>query len=684
MSKRSDAVGFFWEDLAVVKPPKQEKLKRQPPERTWEHPDYLPGLYEALAFKVELLTDHDLLRLQGKKLVLDIECYPNYFLAAFRDPVSRKLAYFELGPGMQLECGKLAWMLNNFEIVTFNGRSYDVPITTLAVHGAPNDVLKWATDEIILQGTQPHHVLKTCKVKQLHLNHIDLIEVAPLQANLKIYGGRIHVKRMQDLPFHPSTVLTAEQIAIVRWYCVDSDIPATIALLEALDEQLALREVMSYEYRTDLRSKSDAQVAEAVISAEVTKLNGSRPRVPQILPGTAFKYQAPDFLRFETPLLNWALAVVKSTDFIVSEFGNIALPATLTSMSLRIAGGDYRMGTGGLHSSESKVAHIADHTFRLRDIDVESFYPRIILNQGLHPQHLGVNFLRVYETIVQRRIHAKKMAKQCKAAGDKSGEAKWKVQADSLKITINGSFGKFGNMYSMLYSPDLVIQVTLSGQLSLLMLIERMELACISVVSANTDGVVMRVPTGMDERFDAVVKQWELDTGYVTEETEYSMLLSRDVNNYIAIKKKDSELKTKGAFANPWSIPNNIWRMHKNPTNLICTEAIESLLVKGVSIERTVRECKQIEKFITVRTVRGGAVKLDADGKTEQYLGKSVRWYYAKDAPGEWVYAETGNKVPRSEGAKACMELPDALPDDLDFEWYIAEAEKMLAGLGYV
>ncbi len=686
MSKRADAIGFFWEDLPPEPKEKKEKVKRTPPERTWEHPDYLPGLYEALAFNVEKFNDFELYNARGGTLVMDVECYSNYFLIAFRCVRTRKLVYFELSPWnyFQMDYGKLEWVLHNFTIITFNGNWYDVPIVALACAGKSAAELKWATNEIIVNGTAPWMLLRSLKVKQLKIDHIDLIEVAPLSGSLKKYGARLHVKRMQDLPFHPDTILNEDRAAIVRWYCVNSDIPATLTLLEALGEQLTLRYQMTQDYGIDLRSKSDAQIAEAVIESEIKKLTGGKLSPPKIPPGTVYHYNVPAFMKFQTPILQWALDVVKNTDFIVSEFGNITLPESLTGLNLPIAHSVYRMGNGGLHSSESKITHVADHTFRLLDVDVESFYPRIILNQGLYPQHLGYAFLKVYEAIVDRRIQAKRAAKACKERGDKVGEAHYKAVADALKITINGTFGKLGNMYSVLYAPDLLIQVTLSGQLCLLMLIERMELACIHVVSANTDGIVMRVPNEKQAEYEAIIKQWERDTNYVTEETEYSVLMSRDVNNYIAIKKKDNETKNKGVFANPWKEKNSIFRMHKNPANLICTEAIEAYITKHVPYEKTIRECKDITKFVTVRDAKGGGVKVDGEGRTELFMGKMLRWYYAQEQQGEIVYATSGNKVARSEGAKPLMDLPDEFPQDVDYDWYIVECEAMLKAVGYV
>src|SRR5690625_2631930 len=87
-----------------------------------------------------------------------------------------------------------------------------------------------------------------------------------------------------------------------------------------------------------------------------------------------------------------------------------------------------------------------------------------------------------------------------------------KTQSDTLKISVNGSFGKLGSKYSALYAPDLLIQTTLTGQLALLMLIERMELAGISVRSANTDGIVCQFRRELEHEMEQVAFDWMLDT----------------------------------------------------------------------------------------------------------------------------------------------------------------------------
>lgn len=248
--------------------------------------------------------------------------------------------------------------------------------------------------------------------------------------------------------------------------------------------------------------------------------------------------------------------------------------------------------------------------------------------------------------------------------------------AETLKITSNGSFGKFGSPYSVLYSPDLMIQTTVTGQLGILMLIEELELRGFEVVSANTDGFVTKVPRERRWEFEAVIGDWEWDSGFGTEETEYRALHSRDVNNYVAIPADGSKAKLKGAYTLGGPGQPGAAGMKKNPTNEICIEAVVAYLKDGVPLYETIHKCRDIRKFVTIRKVKGGAVK---DGEP---VGKVIRYYYAAGVQGTINYANNGNTVPKTEGAKPLMELPDEFPSDVDYSWYLREATAMLQDAG--
>ena len=641
-------------------------------------------------------------------VVFDLECYKDYFLAMFRTVDSGKTRIFELYEGCVLDQYHIKMIVCNYTLVGFNSRNYDIPMLSLALKGATNQELKDASDRIILTNLKPWEFEAEYRVVPPdHMDHIDLIEVAPGQASLKLYGGRMHSRKLQDLPIEPSASISPSDRELLITYC-GNDLETTIDQLNLLTPQLELRATMSDEYGIDLRSKSDAQIAEAVIRKEIERAARVRVNRPEFKT-ELLRYIPPNFISFQTPQLNTLLADLREYKFPV-DFSNIEMPKALADTKISLGGSIYRLGIGGLHSSETSVAVHAADEYVLVDRDVASYYPNIILNCELYPKHLGPVFIDVYRKIVARRIAAKRAGRT--------------VVANSLKIVCNGSFGKFGSPYSVLYSPALLIQTTITGQLALLMLIESLELNGISVVSANTDGVVIKCPNNRVPDLGMLIASWELETGFETEETQYESVYSRDVNNYVAIKKGGG-VKLKGAYA-PAGLA-------KNPTGEIAVEAVVAFLTEGIPLEDTINACTDIRKFLSVRRVNGGAVLFEKDvlpGKPtkkfmremltmhgwacwgalwvdatednflpiegayehlrlvlaagkQRYFGKVVRWYYSTNEGPPMRYKTTNNKVAGSENSTPMMELIDEIPADLDYERYVQSARAILADIGW-
>lgn len=242
----------------------------------------------------------------------------------------------------------------------------------------------------------------------------------------------------------------------------------------------------------------------------------------------------------------------------------------------------------------------------------------------------------------------------------------FQLVADSLKICANGSFGKFGSKYSKLYSPDLLLATTITGQLTLLMLIEQLEKHNIPVISANTDGLEYYCPRDKVQLAETIVFDLELVTGFQMEHGEYKALHARDVNNYIAVY--DGYSKAKGVYTKP--------SLSKGLQTPIIFEAISKYLVDGTKLEETIKNCTDINKFLAARTVAGGGVY---DG---EYLGKMVRWYYSLESKGFISYSKNGNKVPKSDGCKPMMDISETIPKDLNYLWYFEEAKSSLKDLG--
>ena len=203
------------------------------------------------------------------------------------------------------------------------------------------------------------------------------------------------------------------------------------------------------------------------------------------------------------------------------------------------------------------------------------------------------------------------------------------------------------------------------------MLIEMLESVGATVVSANTDGVVVFAPKRLEQAVLDATEEWQILTSYDLERSDYRSLHSRDVNNYIAVKP-DGSVKRKGAFAEPG--------LMKNPQFTIVTDAIAAHLSGSADYRDVIRECRDLKKFVMLRRVTGGAVWRD------QPLGKAVRFYYSTDvSPDETIsYAKNSNKVPQSDGARPCLDLPEAFPDDVDVERYVGMARKLMGEMGVV
>ena len=578
--------------------------------------------------------------MQKQQLFFDTECYPNYFLIVFKDLKGNEECFVK-DENNVLPIARIKKLLETRQTIGFNSRMYDIPMITYALTGVSNSLLKEMSDRIINES-----VYNTLCEYQLwcpkDYDHIDIINVAIGKNGLKMYGARINTHYLQDLPYDPSTSLTKADKAIIKKYC-SNDVDITKNLYLHLKNEIDIRTAINDEYKVDVRSKSDAQIAEVLINKQLVS---SKKKISSF----EFKYTPPDYIKFNSDNLNNLL--VKFTEI---EFKGVAGDRLLEKgivTDVIINDVPYSCGIGGLHSKEeARTVFAADDEYII-DIDVVSYYPTIILNNKYCPDNYNVEeFLEFYQKIYDDRIIAKKENNVSKA--------------NVYKIILNGSFGKFGDQYSSLYSPKLLIHTTITGQLSILMLIEKLEEYDYNVLSTNTDGITVKVKKDKYDFFRKIVKSWEDKTNFKTEEVKYKSLHNQSVNSYIAIKE-DGTLKCKGLFGSD--------DISRNPAIKICKEAIFSYLLDKRKVEDTIMNAKQDpSNFIMVRKcTKGGYWK-------GEYLGKVVRWYWS--TKGEPITNPKGGKVANTDDAFPIMNMDDEIKD-LHYEKYIKKTYELLQTIG--
>lgn len=687
---------------------------------------------------------------------LDIECFSNWFLVGITDKATGTEWDFQMVPGLPLDIASITALLQHYTIVTFNGIGYDLPMLMLALKGVDNATLKQANDDIIVRRMKWWEFYKRydCWPPDW-VDHIDISEVAPgVRLSLKQYMCRMHSKMVQDTPVDFNSPLPLEKAPEEIHYC-RNDRSGTLELRGQVADRLDMRLKLSEQFGVDLRSKSDAQAAEAMVKAEwgrrmrdsidrhrkvetsveysqdaidLMVVGGDfphlsvpnydvdfrgvpRPIVPKYNHGTTFKVRVPDYIEFVTPHMRDLLDTVRNCDFFISDKEEavmlgmdptgirtgVLIPEELKGRDIVIGNSTYRMGIGGLHSQESSRACISTPGVNtLRTADVASYYPSLIINAGMNPPQLGPLFLTIYKDFYEERLNAKNTVKQ-HPVGSAEYE-RLKTINDGYKIVLNGTFGKLFSRFSIFYAPEFGIAVTIGGQLSLLMLIERLELAGIPVVSANTDGIEMSVPAGREWIAESITGWWESVTGLVLESHNYLALYSRDVNNYVSLQF-DGSVKRTGVFGESGVLSGPQGR---HPDCDICSDAVVAFLTAGTPIAQTIHGCTDIRKFIRVRGAKGGAiwfrdgqdmiathgeqkaiVSINGGGQGGVFLGRAVRWYYARGSRDYLMDAGSLNKVAGSDGARPIMEMPDALPSDIDYQWYVNRAEEMLGDIGW-
>ncbi|WP_191569120.1 DNA polymerase domain-containing protein [Paracoccus yeei] len=647
-----------------------------------------------------------------RTLGVDIETYHDFFFVGFKDFDSGQRLGVEMStrsPDYDRE--RVRRILLKCQTVGYNSLTYDLPMIWYSLDpSVTNAMLKKASDSIIRGNLKYWEVEDFLEIRlpwELKDRHIDLIEPQPNAfASLKSLNGRMHGKQLQDLPFDPDARLTFDQMEVVADYCLHSDLDATHNLWNTLQEPMALRRALSEEHGQNFMSKSDSQIGEAIVKKRVEALTGRRLERVETKPGTTFRYPIPEWMRFETPQLQDILQRLRETDFMVKPDGKVDLPKWLSEAKITLGSSTYQMGIGGLHSTEANRAVFSDDDSVLVDADVASQYPSIILMLGLYPKALGEHFLTAYRSILNERLAAKARAKQIKdelpgvndpdriAALERELE-QCQVKDKSGKISLNGVYGKLGSRYSVLYAPHLLISVTLTGQLTLLMLIEMALKAGIDVVSGNTDGVVFRCPrrlyAGLNKdrlhpsALEAVCSEWERITSFKLEFAEYRAIYNSSVNTYYAIKANGGH-KRKGPVGNPWNKSKDDFdpvrgQLMKNPQMTICSDAALAKIKDGTPVDETIRACRDVTQFVTVIKASKGATWRG------DYLGKTVRYYWGQNGEPihEFEANEKGNfkKVPKTDGAIECMRLPDEFPSNIDYDRYVEEAETILRDVGF-
>ena len=336
-------------------------------------------------------------------------------------------------------------------------------------------------------------------------------------------------------------------------------------------------------------------------------------------------------------------------------------------------GNVYSFMKGGLHTENKPEVFEEDEDHEIIDWDVASYYPAIIINSEKYPAHLGKEFLNGYKRMFEKRLELKPQAKS---------DRRIKGIVGALKLAVNSVYGKSSDMNSWIYDRQLTMFTTITGEFSLMMLIEKYELNDIRVISANTDGVTVKVRKDLIPKMHEINDWWCDTTQYVLERTDYTKILFSTVNDYLAIMP-DGYVKKKGDFLTDFEL-------HKNKSGRIVPIALEQYYVHGTPVKETIQNHKNIYDFcIRKKASRDFHYEgVDKATNVKTKYNKLIRYFVS--LKGEKVYKvknhDSDSKAAKRSQVEAgewvcevCNYLPSNHPmQNINYKYYIDQAENMI------
>ena len=374
----------------------------------------------------------------------------------------------------------------------------------------------------------------------------------------------------------------------------DNDVYIVAELIRMNQEEILLRYRISEEYNVDVYSASRSTIADKVIVKLYSKFTGLHPKAfidtKTIRRKILVSEILSDKIAFSTPELNDILSDIRSLT-LKGEKGEFDREFTFMGTS-------YTIATGGLHSNEIPAVYVENSDSIIVDRDVASYYPNMIRSLKVCQKHLIPKaWFRIADTIVDERLEHKHLTKD--KSLDVMERDKHATAAACLKIVANaGIFGKMGSEKSFLCDKKAMYQVTINGQLFLLMLIEKLELAGIHVISANTDGIVTIVPRELEQTADDICHWWEKHLGLELEFTYYIKYVTEGVNSYLTVKR-DGSSEFKGRM-NPKMFLEDLSKGYNSP---IVAKCVTEYFINGTPVMETLRNAKSILDFCRTQNV---------------------------------------------------------------------------------
>ena len=456
----------------------------------------------------------------------------------------------------------------------FNNKHYDDHIVKAIACGASPELVKQINDFIIVEGRSgwEHYFLKQ---NYFRFDSYDLMDDTQTGTSLKHIEAHLgwNIEETQ-VDFSLDRPLTKEELESTIFYC-KWDVKATAHLLTLrknyLNTKLNVGRSIGLSDAKSLRMTNARLTAESLQAKYVERFDER-------------EYVYPDNVHRE-------YIPTEVFEFFDRMKDKSVPDSELFSSKLKIDvdGAEAIIAFGGIHHAQPNYQEIATGTRVIRNFDVASLYPSLMVNNIYISRNIPSS--EIFENFYHKRLEAKKN-------GDKK-------TADTLKLVLNTTYGASLAKTNPLYDPLMGRSVCITGQLYILELAMRYLAECstLKIIQLNTDGLMFSVEEHEMPTVYRLNEEWMADKNLILEEDKIRAVYQKDVNNYVMVFE-NGKVKTKGAYVTYGMSTAGAFKINNDFT--IIKDAVIAYLAHGVPIEDTINGCDDIFKFQIIAKAGGG------------------------------------------------------------------------------
>lgn len=471
--------------------------------------------------------------------VYDIETLSNLFTYTGFDATNKKWYQFVIS----------RWRNNAVELynhlrrdkiiqVGFNNDSFDYPV----IHHFINhfEEYRYLNGQELAQKLYKkaqeiiEQEFSTIADKNKFIQQIDLFKIwhynnAARSTSLKDLEIAMRMKNVEEMPIHHSQWCKESDIDLILGYN-KNDVDATYQFLLTTvgktdyslykgKNKIELRQNLTKKFGVNCINMPDVRIGESLMLHLYSRAINEDPyyvkKLRTVRPNINLGECIPKWCDIKSKEFNKFLDTIKGT--------TIKGEKKEFSASILFHEIFFDFGTGGAHGCISPGVYKSNDDIIILDLDVSSLYPSVARSLNLYPQHLGPEFMRLYEQFIDARVNEKHKPK----------DQRDNVLIEGYKLLLNGTYGKSGEETSFMFDRMYTYKTTIGGQCFICMWAERMVDVCpdLKFLQINTDGITIMIPKNKLEAIREVNNQLTKETTLVIEEAFYKQMIIRDVSN---------------------------------------------------------------------------------------------------------------------------------------------------------